>query len=178
MSHNMVCNTTVFTKNTRFTLVKQARKLRGTLHACKENAPLSVKEESTTRCMCACASNQVKVSMSSSIKSQADRYLCVHVMKALLEVFKRVSPRDLGVCARKIKRGYGYVYMCGSAIVTACVYCRYMYFNTAKECDYIRQLYFALKIIVSYFHISLPIAPHKEQHSQDTLTVSVSGSKS
>ena len=61
MSHSTACNTTVSTKKTRPTLKKYVRKLRETLHACKENAPVSVKEECTTRYTCVCANNQAWV---------------------------------------------------------------------------------------------------------------------
>ena len=76
--------------------------LRVTLHWCNGNPPISVKEH-TTRCICACASNQarvwacVSVSLSSSIKSPVDKKLRVHVIKALLKVLKRGAPQDVCV---------------------------------------------------------------------------------
>ena len=45
MSHSTVCNTTVSTKLTHRTLVKYVRTLRVTPHACKEIAPVNVKEK-------------------------------------------------------------------------------------------------------------------------------------
>ena len=45
MSHSTVCNTTVSTKKTRHTLMKQVRQLRVTMHARKRNASVNVEEK-------------------------------------------------------------------------------------------------------------------------------------
>ena len=58
MSHSRVCNTTVSTKKTRPTLAKHVRKLRVTLHACKGNVPVSVKNEYATSSMYVWACNK------------------------------------------------------------------------------------------------------------------------
>ena len=88
--------------------------------------------------------------------------------------------------------------MCVSIIITllptvtcVCMYvCIYMYANIAtplNDCDYIRAVilllimkYFVLKI-VSYSHTTTPgnllSSPHKEIHSQNTLTNCASSSE-
>ena len=97
VSYSTVCNTTVSTKKTRRTLMKQVRKLRVKPHVCEGNAPVSVKKNYVFvqaikrgrghghRCMC----------VSSSTKSPLDKCVCVRVcvMEAFLEVVQEASPR-------------------------------------------------------------------------------------
>ena len=54
---------------------------------------------SMSMCACVCVSvilNEILI----------ENYLCVYVIKAVLEVLKRGGPRCMCVCAREIKYGY------------------------------------------------------------------------
>ena len=90
MSYSTVCNT-ISAKKTRIILMKQVCKLYVTLHACKVIVPVSVEEQRTTRCMCACATNQARVNVwicvgvSVFINPISTKQLFVYVMLVLLE---------------------------------------------------------------------------------------------
>ena len=86
--------------------MKYLRKLRVTLHACKGNAAVRVKEESTTRC----TSIQLW-ELSSSTKPPVDSCLCVNVMEALLEVLKKGAPRDACVLVHA-RKAWEWVRVC------------------------------------------------------------------
>ena len=161
MSHS-----TVSTKKTRFTLVKQVQKLRVTLHACKRKR--FCKSE---RKMCICAKvikrGSVYVGLSSSTKSPVDSYLCVYVMEALLEVIKWGAPRDVAMCvyARELKPRYGCVSarVCLSSSLSnrqlfVCVSV-YMHINTTERL----QLHQAdiLLLIMKYFVSKSLVFPYK-----------------
>ena len=49
------------------------------------------------------------VCLSSSTIFLLGTYLYVYAMKALLEVIRGGAPQDVCVCAREVKRKYGYV---------------------------------------------------------------------
>ena len=146
MSHSTVRNTTV---KTRPTLVKQVWNLRVALHACKRNAPVSVKKRTyTTRYMCVCANNQpwlwVCIPCIPVIKNQiSSRQLHVSVCNGSDpgRAKENRASRCMYVCARGIKRGYACVCVCHLQSSVDTYLCVCIWISTLlKECDCIRQI--------------------------------------
>ena len=134
MSHSTVCNTTVSTKKTHCTLVKQVHKLRVTPHACKGNAPVTVKKYVFVQ---AINRGHGYGCVSPSTKSPVDNYLCVCVyvcvMLALRDVIEDARPRCVCAFVHSYVRsrvGMG-VCMCvrpaSSLLSIATCVCMYMY---------------------------------------------------
>ena len=162
-------------------------KLRVTMHDYKGSAPVSVKEECTTYDMYLCKQSSVGIGacLSSSTKSPVYSYLCVYVMEAFLKVLKRSTPRDVCLCTQDQARvGMGVLYVC-LIFTLQKTYLWYMYVNTAKRLRLHKAFslllimkYFVLKIVSHSYTItpcnlannSPPIAPHKQNHPQDSLT--------
>ena len=81
--------------------MKLVHKLRVTLHACKGNAPVSVKKKSTKKCEFVQAIKHgyrcVNVRLSTSTKFLVDSYLGMYVMKPFLDMLKKGAPRCMRV---------------------------------------------------------------------------------
>ena len=114
-----ICNTAVSFKKIHPTLVKYVQKLRVTLHACKGNAPVSVKKYAPRGVGVFVQRNQQWVWVGefvSVINQISSRQLLVCATEALLEVLKRNAPRY--VCAFKHARSRVGMGVCVSIIFT------------------------------------------------------------
>ena len=98
---------------------KYAMQLRVTLHACKGNAPVNVKEKYVFVQAIKRGHECVYVRVSSLNKSPVQSYLCVCNGSAPGSAIKEAL-RDVWVClcTRKIKGRHGCVYVCVSGIIT------------------------------------------------------------
>ena len=92
MPHSTVCNMTVSTKKTRPTLVKLVCKLCVMLHACKGNAPVSVKDTYVFVQAIQRGYGYGRVYM--CVCHHQPNIVSVYVMEVILKVLTVGAPRD------------------------------------------------------------------------------------